>query len=43
MIYKLSNKADADIKKIYTYTYSNYGDNQVDKYTNGVKLFINIR
>jgi len=37
MSYKLSKKADADFKKIYKYTYINYGEHQADKYTDSLE------
>ncbi len=39
MSYKLSKKADADFKKIYKYTYKNYGERQANKYTDSLENF----
>jgi len=37
MKYKLSKRADKDFKGIYKYTYTKFGEQQADKYTNSLE------
>ncbi|VAW42610.1 hypothetical protein MNBD_GAMMA01-1385 [hydrothermal vent metagenome] len=37
MSYKLSKRAEADFRKIYKYTYREFGEEKADKYTDSLE------